>query len=354
MGIETMNHAVRLKRLLAGQRGLRRALVRAGEGGYYHVVSRVHGREYLLSDEKREMFRDLLRRVAGFCGVDVLTFCFMENHFHLLIHVPGKPGDLEDEELLRRARLIYPKGEGIGRQPLSLELIEWALQSGKPEDRMAMRALLMRRMASLPVFVKMLKQRFSIRYNREEGHVGTLWEGPFRSVLVEPSRRALSVVGAYIDLNPVRAGIVSDPKDFRFSGYGEACGQGAPENHRLIRHIVELGLAGDSDKAAAAEAAAYRRMLFVRGVAGTKSGGARTNEGAAQAVVARGGQLSLPELLRCRVRYFTHGVVIGSRAFIEKWAKGEPLRDRLRDRSPPPLRGGDWEDLCALRDLQKL
>ena len=128
----------------------------------------------------------------------------------------GKPGDLEDGELLRRARLIYPKGEGIGRQPLSLELIEWALQSGKPEDRAAMRALLMRRMASLPVFVKMLKQRFSIRYNREEGHVGTLWEGPFRSVLVEPSRRALSVVGAYIDLNPVRAGIVSDPKDFSF------------------------------------------------------------------------------------------------------------------------------------------
>ena len=136
-----------------------------------------------------------------------------------------------------------------------------------------MRALLMRRMASLPVFVKMLKQRFSIRYNREEGHVGTLWEGPFRSVLVEPSRRALSVVGAYIDLNPVRAGIVSDPKDFRFSGYGEACGQGAPENHRLIRHIVELGLAGDSDKAVASGGGGpYRRMLFVRGVAGYEVG----------------------------------------------------------------------------------
>ena len=56
------------------------------------MVSRVHGREYLLSDEKREVFRDLLRRVAGFCGVDVLTFCFMENHFHLLIPCAGEAG----------------------------------------------------------------------------------------------------------------------------------------------------------------------------------------------------------------------------------------------------------------------
>ena len=78
--------------------------------------------------------------LRGGC-VDVLAF--MENHFHLLVHVLGEePGDLEDGELLRRARLIYPKGEGIGRQPLSLELIEWALQSGNPEDRRRCGALL--------------------------------------------------------------------------------------------------------------------------------------------------------------------------------------------------------------------
>ena len=91
------------------------------------------------------------------------------------------------------------------------------------------------------MFVKILKQRFSLRYNREHGRLGTLWEGPFRSVLVEPTRRALSVVGAYIDLNPVRAGIVEDPKDYRFSGYGEAVGQGKPEGHVLLRRLVVLG-----------------------------------------------------------------------------------------------------------------
>ena len=57
---------------------------------------------------------------------------------------------------------------------------------------------------------------------RRHGRKGTLWEDRFRSVLVEGAGLALATMAAYIDLNPVRAGMVEDPKDYRWSGYGAA------------------------------------------------------------------------------------------------------------------------------------
>jgi hypothetical protein len=63
--------------------------------------------------------------------------------------------------------------------------------------------------------------RFTKWYNWRKHRDGCLWAQKFRSVLVEGGLAARTVA-AYIDLNPVRAGIVEDPKDYRWSGYGEA------------------------------------------------------------------------------------------------------------------------------------
>ena len=109
-----------------------------------------------------------------------------------------------------------------------------------------MRRLLIGRMGSLPMFVKMLKQRYALGFNREHDRVGTLWEGCYRSVLVEPSREALLAVGAYIDLNPVRAGMVKDPKDYRWSGYGEAVGRGKVESYALLERVASVEEIDDS------------------------------------------------------------------------------------------------------------
>ena len=121
--------------------------------------------------------------------MEVITFALLDNHFHLLIDVPGSPGELSDEALLERARLLY--GEERKWQPLSIARIAAALKAGG-EVREAMRGLLMQRMASLPMFMKILKQRYSILFNRKYDRVGTLWEGRFRSVLVEDTRVALA------------------------------------------------------------------------------------------------------------------------------------------------------------------
>jgi hypothetical protein len=79
-------------------------------------------------------------------------------------------------------------------------------------------------MYDLAEFGKTLKQRVSFSYNRRHQRKGTLWEERFKSVLVDGSPGTLMRMAAYIDLNAVRAGLVKDPKDYRFSGYGEAMG----------------------------------------------------------------------------------------------------------------------------------
>ncbi|MCC5806178.1 MAG: transposase [Opitutales bacterium] len=372
-----------------------RAVVPEGQDGYYHAVSRINGRAFLLTDTQRETFRDLMGRVAGFCGVEILTYCLMGNHFHLLVRVPGEAGEINDRELLRRAGLLYGRPTARSRQPLTLAGIRSVLEGDNEADRDAMRELLMGRMGSLPMFVKILKQRFALQYNRENGRLGTLWEGPFRSVLVEPTRAALSVVGAYIDLNPVRAGMVADPADYRFSGYGKAMGTGKPTGHALLRRMVLLGrwrtvpdgdggkkerrtsavsrgaasekagIAGGSPagadgssgaaerwtkaelKAALAE---YRRLLYWEGAGRRRAGDGVIERERVESVVKSGGKVALPELLRCRVRYLTDGAVIGSKGWIEGW-----MRERQAARKTPPkrMRFADWGGLCSLRDLKK-
>ncbi|MDF1753979.1 MAG: hypothetical protein P1U89_14445 [Verrucomicrobiales bacterium] len=79
------------------------------------------------------------------------------------------------------------------------------------------------------------KQRFSQWYNLRNDRRGTLWEERYKSVLVEGSQEALMTMAAYIDLNPVRAGIVKRAEDYRWTGYGAAAGGDADARKGLGR-----------------------------------------------------------------------------------------------------------------------
>ena len=58
---------------------------------YYHCVSRVVDRNFVLGDLEKEHFVKLMRGYEAYCGVRVLTFCIMTNHFHVLVEVPQRP-----------------------------------------------------------------------------------------------------------------------------------------------------------------------------------------------------------------------------------------------------------------------
>jgi len=112
--------------------------------------------------------------------------------------------------------------------------------------------------------MKELKQRFAIWYNHTHGTFGTLWAERFRSLLVENSALARETVAAYIDLNAVRAGICSDPGEYRFCGYAEAIAGSRK---------AQTGLVGSTDRNCWAKAVAhYRVRMFGVGSLPGKSG----------------------------------------------------------------------------------
>ncbi|MFP4157599.1 MAG: transposase, partial [Opitutales bacterium] len=94
----------------------------------YHAMSRVVGGEMLLGAREKEVFRKMLWRVADFSGVEVLTYCIMDNHFHVLVRVPERDRSISDAELLRRFRVLYPKPTKY--QTASFKRFEAGLQAG--------------------------------------------------------------------------------------------------------------------------------------------------------------------------------------------------------------------------------
>jgi len=194
-----------------------------------------------------------MRKLEAFCGVEVLTYCLMSNHFHLLVRVPDVDAipALTEERLRKLLPLLYNDTQRLGiRQEL-----DRARDSG---DERWMERILAR-------YEVQLKQRFTQWYNRSKGRRGTLWEDRFKSVLVEGSEQALLTMAAYIELNPVRAGMVSDPKDYSWCGYAEAVAGKRLARKGLCR-ILEQGSHGVNRRITWANTAPkYRLLLFGHG-----------------------------------------------------------------------------------------
>ena len=141
----------------------------------------------------------------------------------MLVRVP-EAVNVSDAKLLRRYQILYPKPTQY--QTASIALMAQELAAGG-EAAEAIRQRLLVRMGDISQYMKALKQRFSVWYNRSHQRAGTLWNERFKSVLVEGRGNPLQTMAAYIDLNPVRAGLVQDPKDYRFCGYAEVLAEGA-------------------------------------------------------------------------------------------------------------------------------
>jgi putative transposase len=212
-----------------------RILAPAGKAAAYHLVSRVVDRRLVLGEAEREKFVALTKALATFCGVDVYSWCIMGNHFHLLAEIqPGDPAALPDDAFLARLRALWSPARMREFQAF------WD-KAASPDARRALRAPHEKLMGSLPAFMQALKQRFTVWFNRKHERAGTLWESRYKSVIVDPEPSVLRVLAAYIDLNPVRAGLVEDPKDWHWSGYGAAMGGDAWSRRGLANLFKEGG-----------------------------------------------------------------------------------------------------------------
>jgi putative transposase len=302
----------------------------------YHCMSRTVNGEKLFKDADKEMLRRMIWLLVEFCGLQLVTYAILSNHFHVFVRVL-LAGPISDEELLRRYRLLH--SAKTTRNEMRFEILRAQLAANTPYA-VQWRRRILRLMNDVSQFMKLLKQRFSIWFNKTHNRFGTLWAERFKSVLIEPDCEAVAEVAAYIDLNAVRAKLVDDPKDYRFCGYAEA----VAGNEQARRGIASVLGPGSWEKIQAE----YRTLLFSSGSAINQKVGAITFA-ALQKVLREGGKLPLPELLRCKLRYFTQGAVLGSAAFVQ-----EQLT-RLGKTSPPrPLPAlTDWGDLAVLRNIRR-
>jgi REP element-mobilizing transposase RayT len=345
---------------------------------FFHCISRVVNREFVFEDAEREQFSKMMRMAEDFCGVRVLTWTILSNHFHILLDVPEKPKDfdLSEREFWRRIEVLYSEEEVFEIRAVFRSLETPDMGAAGQVMARDYRQRFLDRMLDLSEFMKTLKQRFSMWFNREHKRVGTLWEARFKSVLVEGDPETLMKVAAYVDLNAVRVGMVTDPKDYRWCGYAEALGARKKDvrvkARGALRAVIGDGLlvkgAGDDAESLTAKdaksakdekkewrlaLAEYRKLLFgVGDETMTKKGGFTQAE--VEAVLAAGGKLSMAQLLRCRVRHFSDGLVIGSRSFVNGWFEG--ARENFGERRKTGARkvsGWDAEGLFSMRDLRK-
>ena len=295
----------------------------------YHCISRVVDRRFVFGGAEREHFRMFMRMQENFSGCRVLSYCIMSNHFHILLEVPPMPeGGISDGELLKR--LAATNSEAFVAV-VAKELAE-ARAEGRESWVAEIHSRFTYRMHNLSEFMKTLLQRFTRWFNRTHQRSGTLWEERYKSVIVE-SGIAARTMAAYIDLNPVRAGMVSDPEEYRWSSYGEAVGGGPKGNGKKAREGLVRACMSDSGVGFEAErwrevSRIYRRTMGL--ALGRKSGKAvmekrvvRRQMNVAEALETEDNGTALPDLklaamLRCRVRYFTDGAVIGSKAFVNE------------------------------------
>jgi putative transposase len=167
-----------------------------------HIIQRGNNRQVIFAaDADYQFFRDSLVEAAGRFGLAIHAYVWMTNHIHLLA------------------------------TPTQSDSISKTFQSAG----------------------RKYVQYFNYTYRRS----GTLWEGRYRATVVDSEQYMLSVM-RYIELNPVRAGMVAHPRDYPWSSHRRyAYGQDSPNLNWLLEPDQYLQL----DRDDAARQTAYRDLF---------------------------------------------------------------------------------------------
>ncbi len=198
----------------------RRLLVDPSRSGVYHCVSRCVRRAFLCGrdaysgrdfEHRRGWIRDRLRELSGLFAVEVHSYAVMSNHLHLVVRtLPQEVSGWTAEEVAHRWLWLFP-GRGGKR--------------GRPPEEDAIRALCQdrsklascrERLADLSWFMRCLNEPIARRANREDECTGRFWEGRFKCQKLEDAGAVLACM-AYVDLNPIRAGIAETPEQSEFT-----------------------------------------------------------------------------------------------------------------------------------------
>ncbi len=266
---------------------------------WYHCYNRTAGTslDRPFGDAEKAQFLRIIRRVNRLYGVQVVAYQIMSNHYHLLVHAPA--ACFSPDEVCRRYRAFHR-----GRKEIEPDSLRCQLWQQRTRD--------------ISWFMRHVQQLFTAWFNRTRAvrRRGGLWADRFKHTILEGS--AVMACWRYIENNPVRAGLVSHAKAYRFGSYGRWKQSGHHPYADNVRQRILPLLGLDSLDV-------LERML----------------DGALETEVPCR-DANLKERIARRVRYWTEGLIIGSERFIRAVmtdhhprATERPIQPRAID--DPPL-----------------
>ncbi|MGM0703836.1 MAG: transposase [Pseudomonadota bacterium] len=213
----------------------RAALVSLDATPWYHLVNRCVRRAFLCGtdaasgccyEHRRGWIADRLHQLAGVFAIDVAAYAVMSNHYHLVVRVDvPRAAEWSDDEVLRRWTSLftgpllvrqYLESGGEGMSPgIRQAVAQWA-------------ASYRERLADVSWFMRVLNESIARQANAEDGVKGRFWEGRFKSQALLDEAAILSAM-AYVDLNPIRAGIAETPEGSEHTSVAERIAALGPE-----------------------------------------------------------------------------------------------------------------------------
>jgi REP element-mobilizing transposase RayT len=183
---------------------------------YYHCIARCVRRSCFFGvDEKgrdlsyrKPWFLQRLKLLGEVFAIDIPAYAVMSNHYHLVLHVDKARSEAWSmEEVISRWLQLYRGPELVQRFILGEGLADEELKvvQGLAETWRS-------RLCSISWFMSCLNYYIALHANREDGCTGHFWEGRFKSQALLDEAALLSCM-AYVDLNPVRAGIAQGLED---------------------------------------------------------------------------------------------------------------------------------------------
>ena len=303
------------------------------ETAVYHVMSRTALDGFPLGDVEKDFMLDLIRRYAALYLVEILGFCLMGNHFHLLVKMFPEY-KFTDEDIKKRYVDFYGD-ERIFADGLVPTLRE--------------------KLSNLSEFMREIKVGFARFYNRRHNRRGYFWGDRFKSVIVEKGETLINCL-AYIDLNPLRAGIVERPEEYRWNSIGYHIQTGNKDDFLSLDFGLKEFGPGEIRSAVTSELhwasvldseerlKRYRRYVYEAGAV------ERSDKPAAGVIDSnvlekeRKNDFDLKRIqrFRYRTRYFTDSGIIGTREFVSgNYRRFKDLFMSKKDKIPKPVAGLD-------------
>jgi REP element-mobilizing transposase RayT len=198
----------------------RKNLVSLQDTPYYHCIARCVRRAWLWGEDeyagknyshRKQWVIDRLGSLCSIFGIEVCAFAILSNHYHLVLYV--------DRERARR----WTKQEVIDRWTVLFRVPalvkRWQSAEALEAERAAAESIIEQwrtRLYDISWFMRCLNEHLARLANQEDQCTGRFWEGRFKSQALLDEAGVLTAM-AYVDLNPIRAGIAKTPEESEFT-----------------------------------------------------------------------------------------------------------------------------------------